>query len=160
MAGRPNSLLIAIVAALATAGCGAGAPSGAPPSHSPAANKLRVGSAIAAVRIAATPDEREKGLSGNVSLGPDEGMLFIFPEPQTPSFWMKDTHVPLSIAFITPEGRISDILEMSPDTLDLHAPHVPARMALEMPAGWFAKRAVRPGDAVTLPADIRLDTAR
>lgn len=108
---------------------------------------------MAQVRLATTPEDRTKGLSGNIALGSDEGMLFVFPAPQVPAFWMKDTPTPLSIAFITPKGAISDIMDMAPETLDLHAPKEPAIMALEMPAGWFAKRGVKPGDQVVLPGD-------
>jgi len=153
---RLSGYLICLLSfAVLLAGCGSNTPSSAPATRAPVLYTLKVGPAAAQVRLATTPEARTQGLSGNISLGVDEGMLFVFPAPEIPAFWMKDTHTPLSIAFITPKGAISDIMDMAPETLDLHAPRVPAIMALEMPAGWFAKRGVKPGDQVVLPA--RLD---
>jgi uncharacterized membrane protein (UPF0127 family) len=115
---------------------------------------IEVGAARASVEVAATPDERQRGLSGRKTLGADEGMLFIFPRAGKASFWMKDTHVPLSIAFITPSGEIAEIRDMAP--LD-ETPHVSAAdvlMALEMPEGWFDSNGVNVGDAVTLGEEL------
>ncbi len=111
---------------------------------------ISVGTARASVEVAATPEERARGLSNRKTLGSDEGMLFIFPRPGKVSFWMKDTRVPLSIAFITPSGEIAEIQDMAP--LD-ETPHVSAaevQMALEMPAGWFESKGVKAGDKVAL----------
>lgn len=115
---------------------------------------INVGSATARVEIAATPRARAKGLSGRTSLPDGEGMLFIFPTPRKPAFWMKDTFVPLDIAFVTPDGRIAEIQTMEPESLQEHSPGEPAALALEMPAGWFEKNGVSAGDALGLPEDI------
>ena len=112
---------------------------------------IDVGAATATVEVAATPRARAEGLSGRRELAADEGMLFIFPEPARAGFWMKDTFVGLSIAFITPAGRIAEIQHMEPRTLEKHAPGQPFLMALEMPAGWFERNGVKVGDHLVLP---------
>ena len=116
--------------------------------------QLTVGSGVFTVEVARTEAKRELGLMHRRKIGAREGMLFVFDSDQHLSFWMKDTHTALSIAFITSEGRISEIMEMAPDTLDLHTPREPATMALEMPAGWFGRAGVKPGDAVVLPREV------
>ena len=132
-------------------GCGgSAAPLPAEPAR-PALHAIRVGAAEAFAAIVATPGEREKGLMGRTDLGPDEGMLFIFPSAGRQAFWMKDTPSPLSIAFITPDGRIAEITDMAPNTLDRHVSESDALMALEMPSGWFARNGVKPGDRVVVP---------
>jgi uncharacterized membrane protein (UPF0127 family) len=83
------------------------------------------------------------------SLAPDSGMLFVFDSPEFQRFWMKNTLIPLSIAFIARDSVISDILEMAP--LDTTTPYIStklARYALEMNAGWFQSHDIRPGDTV------------
>ena len=98
--------------------------------------------------IAATPDQRATGLMNRFSLQPDHGMLFIFEQPETLHFWMKNTYIPLSIAFIAPDGRILNIEDMAPQTETTHASRGPALYALEMRKGWFAQRGIRAGDTV------------
>lgn len=83
------------------------------------------------------------------SLAQDSGMLFAFDEDEIQHFWMKNTLIPLSIAFITRDSLISNILEMAP--LDTTTPYVsskPVRYALEMNSGWFETRGIKPGDTV------------
>lgn len=121
---------------------------------------LRVGTATASVEVAADPTQRAAGLSGRREIGEDEGMLFVFPEPGHVSFWMRDTHVPLSIAFITQELEIAEIQHMEPLSDEHHAPGVPVIMALEMPAGWFERNGVSAGAAVELSAEIAALEAR
>ena len=116
--------------------------------------RLAVGNAVATVEVAAEPLARATGLSGRRSLENDRGMLFLFPEETSAQFWMKGTYVPLSIAFVTSGGQIAEIQDMAPETLDRHGPERPYRMALEMPAGWFAEKGVRPGDRVSLPPEV------
>jgi uncharacterized membrane protein (UPF0127 family) len=105
------------------------------------------------VEIADDPLERERGLMNRTSLGEDRGMLFVFPKEQPLSFWMKDTKIPLSIAYIDSEGRITDILDMKP--LDDEPPHYtssePVMYALEVNQGFFDERGVEVGDQVELP---------
>ena len=98
--------------------------------------------------IAATPGERATGLMNRFSLRPDNGMLFIFERPEPLSFWMKNTFIPLSIAFLDIDGRILNIEDMAPQTETTHWSKGPALYALEMRKGWFMERGVKPGDRV------------
>jgi len=101
------------------------------------------------VEIAATEATRTTGLMNRFSLQPDHGMLFVFSEPQPLAFWMRNTYVPLSIAFIGADGRIINIDDMAPRTENTHPSRGLALYALEMKKGWFADRGIRPGDPVT-----------
>ena len=76
---------------------------------------------------------------------PDAGMLFIFDEPQVHCMWMKNTLIPLSVAFIDDRGAIVNIEDMQPQTEDSHCAAQPVRYALEMNRGWFKARGVKPG---------------
>jgi len=100
------------------------------------------------VEVAQTPEERMYGLMGRKHLGRDEGMLFIFETEDYHGFWMKDTFLPLSIAFIGKDGRIVWIADMKPLTLDTHAPPKPILYALEMNKGWFSSHGVKVGDEI------------
>ena len=100
------------------------------------------------VEVAKTPEERNQGLMGRKHLEKDEGMLFIFETEDYHSFWMKDTLIPLSIAFIDKDGRIVWIKDMKPLTLDSHVPPKPILYALEMNKGWFSSRGIKEGDTV------------
>jgi len=99
--------------------------------------------------IAATEATRTTGLMNRFSLQPDHGMLFIFSEPQPLAFWMRNTYVPLSIAFIGADGRIVNIDDMAPRTENTHPSRGLALYALEMKKGWFAERGIGPGDPVS-----------
>ena len=105
------------------------------------------------VEIADTDAERQTGLMGRNILPENAGMLFVFEGEQTLSFWMRDTLIPLSIAYIDAEGRIVDIQDMQP--LDDVPPHYvsaePAQYALEVNQGFFEERGVVVGDTVELP---------
>jgi hypothetical protein len=100
------------------------------------------------VEVARTDEERARGLMGRASLGKDEGMVFIFEKEAIHGFWMKNTLLPLSIAFIDKEGRIISITDMEPLTLSTHDPPRPVLYALEMNKGWFAKNGIKVGDIV------------
>ena len=100
------------------------------------------------VEVAKTPEERNQGLMGRKYLGKDEGMLFIFETEDRHGFWMKNTFIPLSIAFIDKNGRIVWITDMKPLTLDSHVPPQPILYALEMNKGWFSSRGIKVGDVV------------
>ncbi|HXX35761.1 MAG TPA: DUF192 domain-containing protein [Thermodesulfobacteriota bacterium] len=100
------------------------------------------------VEVAKTPEERNHGLMGRKHLGKDEGMLFIFETEDYHGFWMKDTVIPLSIAFIDKDGRIVSMTDMSPRTLDSHLPTAPVLYALEMNKGWFSSHRIKTGDVV------------
>ena len=100
------------------------------------------------VEVARTPEERNHGLMARKHLGKDEGMLFIFEREDYHGFWMKDTLIPLSIAFIDKEGRIVWMTDMKPQTLDSHVPPRPILYALEMNKGWFSSCGIKSGDFV------------
>jgi uncharacterized membrane protein (UPF0127 family) len=98
--------------------------------------------------IAATTETRTTGLMRRFSLKPDHGMLFVFDVPQPLAFWMKNTFVPLSIAFIGADGKILNIDDMAPQTETTHPSQGPALYTLEMKKGWFAERGIAAGDQV------------
>jgi len=100
------------------------------------------------VEVANTPEDRGRGLMGRKQLGDSEGMLFIFETEDYHSFWMKNTLIPLSIAFADKDGRILRITDMKPLTLESHAPPKPVLYALEMKQGWFATNGIKVGDVI------------
>ena len=103
--------------------------------------------------VADSDDERERGLMGRTSLPPDGGMVFHFPQPTDAGFWMKDTHLPLSIAFWDRDERIIAILDMEPCTSDpcpVYRAGATYETALEMRRGWFDEHGVEIGDRVEL----------
>jgi len=100
------------------------------------------------VEVAKTAEETTRGLMGRKDLGKDEGMLFIFETEGHHGFWMKNTYIPLSIAFIDKEGRIVRITDMKPLTLESHLPPQPILYALEMKKGWFSKNGIKVGDVI------------
>ncbi len=110
--------------------------------------ELKIGSNRLVAEIAADAETRTTGLMRRFSLKPDHGMLFVFDAPQPLGFWMHNTYVPLSIAFIDADGRILNIDDMAPRTEDLHPSKGLALYALEMKKGWFAERGIRAGDKV------------
>jgi len=111
--------------------------------------EIRVGEKTVTVEVAITPAQLEQGLKYRPSLPEDRGMLFLFSRPGRRSFWMKDTLIPLSIAFIDGEGRIVGILDMEPDDgAESHRPGRSFLYALEMNRGWFEKNNIRVGDLV------------
>ncbi len=95
--------------------------------------------------------ERERGLMERTELAKDAGMLFVFDREQRLSFWMRNTLIPLSIAYIDAEGRIVDIQDMEPLDETPHPSAEPARYALEVNQGFFEERGVQVGDQVELP---------
>ncbi len=111
------------------------------------------------VEIAATPEARATGLSGREA-PPEGGMLFIFPQPQEASFWMRDVPFDLDIAFMDETGRIFQIERMKAQVLTAHTSSSPARYALEVAAGAFAEAGVKVGDPVNLPREIKELQAR
>lgn len=106
--------------------------------------------------LAVTQEQRSLGLMNRFSLQPDHGMLFVFEKSEPLAFWMKNTYVPLSIAFISADGRIVNIEDMKPQTEDTHWSKGPALYALEMKKGWFQERGIGPGAVVKgIPASKR-----
>lgn len=103
------------------------------------------------VEVARAEKEKERGLMFRERMGKDEGMLFVYEREEGLSFWMKNTRLPLSIAFIDKGGKIVDIQDMEPFSLETHASAYPARYALEMNRGWFAREGIKVGDLVKIP---------
>jgi hypothetical protein len=135
---------------------------GAPPDLGPTvapngATQLTIGAYQLTARIVADPATRSQGLMFVTELPDDEGMLFVFPTDQQLSFWMRNTYIPLSIAFLDADRRILNIADMEPlDDRTFHASAGPARYALEVNQGWFAARGIAAGDIVEfmLPPDL------
>lgn len=96
-------------------------------------------------QVAAAPEQRMTGLMHRKEMPQHEGMLFVFEQPSQQCFWMKNTLLPLSIAFVEDDGTIVNIDEMKPQTLDSHCSAKPVRYVLEMNTGWFAKKGVKAG---------------
>jgi len=110
-----------------------------------AAIRLNAGIHNIQAEVARTPDERATGLMFREKMGTNEGMLFAFEEPATQCFWMKNTLLPLSAAFIAEDGTVVNIEDMAPRSLDSHCSTQPVRFVLEMNQGWFAKRGIKSG---------------
>jgi uncharacterized protein len=106
---------------------------------------LRAGIHLIQAMVAQTEDERSTGLMYRQEMGPNEGMLFIFEQASTQCFWMKNTLLPLSAAFVRDDGSIVNIENMKPQTTNGHCSKEPVRFVLEMHEGWFAKRGFKPG---------------
>ena len=98
--------------------------------------------------VVTTPEQRATGLMRRFSLQPDHGMLFVFDRPQPLGFWMKNTYIPLSVAFIDAQGKIVNIDDMQPHDESTHWSRGPSLYALEMKQGWFAAKGIVPGDVI------------
>lgn len=96
--------------------------------------------------VAAAPEQRQIGMMMRTQMAQHEGMLFVFDAPARQCFWMRNTPLPLAIAFVADDGRIVNIAEMQPRSDDPHCSQQPVRFALEMNRGWFDKRGIKPGD--------------
>lgn len=96
-------------------------------------------------QVAQTPEQRQIGLMFRREMPAHEGMLFIFEQPATQCFWMRNTLLPLSAAFVDEDGTIVNIEDMAPRTDASHCSTRPVRFVLEMSQGWFAKRGLKPG---------------
>jgi uncharacterized membrane protein (UPF0127 family) len=113
---------------------------------------LRVKGHEIRAEIARAPGEMARGLMYRRSLGKGCGMLFAYETPRIQSFWMKNTRIPLDIAFLDDGGRILQIEEMRPyDELSRTVSREPARYAIEMNRGWFAENGVTVGDRIEIP---------
>ena len=134
---------------------GACAPPAVPPPPIPGAGVPLTGPSGETLRLqgelARTPEEMARGLSKREHLPEGAGMLFVFPGETRIPFWMKDTYVALSIAFIAGDGTIVDLQDMETLSEELHYPRAPYRYALEVNQGLFARHGIRVGDRVGLP---------
>ena len=107
--------------------------------------QLSAGMHLIRAEVAADMATRSRGLMFRKSLAPNAGMVFVFDEVSQHCMWMKNTYVPLSVAFLDEQGTIINIEDMAPQTEDTHCAKKPARYALEMDRGWFASRGIKPG---------------
>lgn len=116
---------------------------------------LNVGMYVINVEVAATESHRQHGLMFRERLEPNEGMIFVFDQPDKPiCMWMKNTKLPLSVAFLDKSGRIVNIEDMQPYSPDLHCASRPVRYALEMNQGWFKTKNIKAGIRIEgLPED-------
>lgn len=146
-ASSPRGVVALALAALALSACSE-LPVGSPSCDPAPEDVICVDDARLTVEVAETPQERETGLSGRPTLAADHGMLFVFPFAGRHGFWMKDTTIPLSIAFVDSSGVIRQIEELEPLSEDVVAPAVPVPLALEVNRGWFGDHGVRPGDTI------------
>ncbi|MEI6322471.1 MAG: DUF192 domain-containing protein [bacterium] len=110
---------------------------------------LSLGTNSLTTQVAADDASRERGLMSRANLGDDEGMVFVFSQPRPVSFWMKDTPTPLSVAYISPSGRILEIHDMKAfDETPVPSDSQAILYALEVTKGWFARHGILPGDVV------------
>jgi uncharacterized protein len=100
-------------------------------------------------QLALTPIERQIGLMNRPSMPVNEGMLFVFEQPTRQCFWMKNTLMPLTAAFIADDGTIVNLEDMKPQVLDSHCSKKEVRYVLEMNQGWFAKRGIKAGSKLS-----------
>lgn len=109
--------------------------------------RVRLGAGMHQIdaQVAATPQERAVGLMFRREMPPHEGMLFVFEQPAMQCFWMKNTLLPLTAAFVADDGHIVNLVDMKPQTLDSHCSTKPVRYVLEMNQGWFAKKSIKAG---------------
>jgi hypothetical protein len=106
---------------------------------------LAIGKEKVIVEVVDTPAQRATGLMNRFSLQPDHGMLFVFDKPQPLAFWMKNTYIPLSIAFLDAGGTIINIEDMRPQDESTHWSRANALYAIEVKQGWFATRGITAG---------------
>jgi hypothetical protein len=111
--------------------------------------ELSAGIHLIRAEVANTFDSRARGLMFRKSLGANSGMLFVFPDVSPHCMWMKNTYVPLSVAFMDEQGTIVSIHDMKPHDETSHCAAKPARFALEMNQGWFAQKGVKPGAKIS-----------
>lgn len=107
--------------------------------------KISAGMHLIDTQIARTNEQRQIGLMHRSSMPQTEGMLFVFDEPATQCFWMKNTLLPLTAAFVADDGRIVNLADMKPQTTDSHCSTQAVRFVLEMNQGWFEKKGIKAG---------------
>lgn len=130
-----NPILLVVALALGAAGCSAGGEA-----------KLRIGDHPLTVEVADTPGEQAMGLMNREFLSPDRGMIFVFEEPKQAFFWMKNTSIPLDVAFLDSEGVILEILPLVPfEETRVASKSDKVAYAIETNRDWFASRGLKPG---------------
>lgn len=156
------AVTVATVFAAAIVACGGKSPTDATPTPTPTTNTVTFGNTTATVALAATRVARDQGLMGVTKMATDSGMLFVFADDRQRAFWMKDTPIPLSIAFLDANKKVVFLSDMVPNTTTnvggFNAPQM--RYALEMNQGWFASHSVAVGTyaTFTLPSGLVIET--
>ena len=118
--------------------------------------KIAAGMHLIDTQIAATPDQRSTGLMWRKDMPQSEGMLFVFEQASQQCFWMKNTLLPLTAAFVADDGTIVNLADMKPQTTDSHCSAQPVRYVLEMNQGWFGKKGIKAGYKLSgQPFDLR-----
>jgi uncharacterized membrane protein (UPF0127 family) len=107
--------------------------------------KITAGMHVIQAELAVSPQQQATGMMMRTEMGANEGMLFVNSDSSTRCFWMKNTLIPLSIAFLADDGTIVNVAEMQPRSEESHCSAKPARYALEMRQGWFSKRGIKAG---------------
>ncbi|MEO7886385.1 MAG: DUF192 domain-containing protein [Polaromonas sp.] len=107
--------------------------------------KLSAGMRLIDAQVALTPEQRQIGLMFRKDMPQQEGMIFVFEQPARQCFWMKNTLLPLTAAFVADDGTIVNLADMKPQTTDPHCSAQPVRFVLEMNKGWFARKGIKAG---------------
>lgn len=110
---------------------------------------LQAGMHMIKAEVARTDNERAIGLMHRREMPQHEGMLFVFEQPNVQCFWMKNTYLPLSVAYLADDGTVVNIVDMQPLSLESHCSAKPVRFVLEMNQGWFAKRGIKAGSKLS-----------
>ncbi|QIM51788.1 DUF192 domain-containing protein [Hydrogenophaga crocea] len=116
---------------------------------------LSAGMHLINAQVASTHTSRMVGLMHRQDMPANEGMLFVFEQPATQCFWMKNTLLPLTAAFLADDGTIVNLVDMQPQSLDSHCSAKPVRYVLEMHQGWFAKRGLKAGARLSGPPFVK-----
>ncbi|MBV8625864.1 MAG: DUF192 domain-containing protein [Herbaspirillum sp.] len=143
-----SRLILRTAAALLTLGCIASASAQTPAVRKFPTTQLNIGIHLIKAEVAQTEAEREQGLMFREKMADNEGMLFLFGAPAGVCMWMKNTLIPLSVAFMDEKGVIINIEEMKEQTLDSHCAKRGAVYALEMNKGWFKQKNIKPGTKI------------
>ena len=145
---QPTRLILRTAATLLTLGCIASASAQTPAVRKFPTTQLNIGIHLIKAEVAQTEAEREQGLMFREKMADNEGMLFLFGAPAGVCMWMKNTLIPLSVAFMDEKGVIINIEEMKEQTLDSHCAKRGAVYALEMNKGWFKQKNIKPGTKI------------
>ncbi|WP_225781579.1 DUF192 domain-containing protein [Xenophilus sp. Marseille-Q4582] len=137
--------LLTLVAAALSVGAALAQPAANRPQMDLPRVKISAGMHVIDAQVAATDAQRSTGLMFRKEMPQHEGMLFVFEQPGVQCFWMKNTLLPLTAAFVADDGTIVNLADMKPQTLDSHCSTKPVRYVLEMNQGWFERRAIRAG---------------
>ncbi len=122
-------------------------PAGKPQLDLPRA-RLSAGMHLIDAQVALSPQQRQTGLMHRREMAPNEGMLFVFEQPAVQCFWMKNTLLPLTAAFLEDDGRIVNLAHMTPLSEESHCSQTPVRYVLEMHQGWFDRRGIKAGAVI------------